>query len=168
MQQPSLTSVLVTIGVLVLIVLRNNRPRRMSVIALWIMPAILTALSLFVIWGTAMAMPAGIGAGIVACLIGLVAGIPLGYARGLHSDVRLGERPGTFVLHPSVIVMLIWVGAFGLRYALRLMIPNAGPLTFAATDGLLVFAVSSYIVANVMIFRKYQALRSAAAQGSPA
>jgi hypothetical protein len=156
-------TVIVVIVAVALIVLRNSRPRKMSVMRLWIAPAIFVLLTGFVLWTSLIAAPGNFWLGALASAIGIVAGIPLGFARGHHSDVRLGDKPGTIVLHPSLVVMLIWLAAFAVRYGLRSVLPNAGPAALAISDGFLLFAVSSIVTANVMIFRKYEALRVAQA-----
>jgi hypothetical protein len=61
-------------------------------------------------------------------------------------------------------VMLIWLGAFGIRYAIRIFLPTAGDLTLGVSDGLLVFALTSVIVARIVIFRKYLTLKNSAIQ----
>lgn len=159
--QPNVTTIVTVLIVLALFIFRNTRPRRMSIAQLWIMPAILVALTAFIVWATVVQEPQLLGLSLIAGIVGIVAGVPLGYARGHHSDVRLGERPGTIVLHPSVIVMVVWLVAFALRYAIKYFLPNAGPQALALSNGFLLFAAASIITANVMIFRKYEQLRAA-------
>ncbi len=161
--QPSLISVVTVLAALAIVVFRNARPRTISVARLWIVPAILVILSAFVVWASVAGPSVATWQSILACAIGVVAGIPLGYARGYHSDVRLGDRPRTMVLHPSLVVMLIWLAAFAVRFGLRAFLPGAGATALALSDGFLLFAVSSVVTANVVIFRKYEALANRAA-----
>ena len=152
-----------TLAVLALVVFRNSRPQKMTVGRFWISPALYVVITGVLMWATlAEPIPGLVVAGLIASAIGLVLGIPLGIARGHHSQVRLGETPGTFIVDPSIVVMLIWLGAFAVRFAVRMYLPNAGPFAIGATDGLIVFAIASVVTARVVIFRKYQALAAAA------
>jgi hypothetical protein len=150
-----------TVLILALVVYRNSRPQTMTAGRFWIFPGIVVVLTIWLMWVTLAAPVPGVAvAGAIASAIGLVLGIPLGIARGHHSKVRLGDRPGTFVIDPSMVVMAIWLGAFVARYAVRMYLPNAGPMALGATDGLLIFAIASVITSRVVIFRKYQELIS--------
>jgi hypothetical protein len=150
------------LAVVGLVVYRNSRPQKMTVGAFWIFPVLVVVLTGWLMWTTlAIHVPGVFLAGGIASIVGLALGIPLGIARGHHSNVRLGERPGTFVVDPSIVVMLIWLGAFALRFIVRMYLPTAGPGLLATTDGLVVFAVASLVTARIIIFRKYQALAAA-------
>ncbi len=152
------TNIVLTLMVLALVVYRNSRPQRMTVGRFWIFPGIVILMTAFLMYSTIATVPGVVMAGAIASLIGLALGIPLGIARGHHSQVRLGDTPGTFVVDPSIVVMVIWLGAFAVRFIVRMYVPNAGPLFLGVTDGLVVFAVASVVTARIVIFRKYQAL----------
>jgi hypothetical protein len=157
------TSVLLYLAVLGLIIYRQSRPQRMSVGRFWIFPVLVVVLTAWMMWATLAApIPGVVLAGSISALVGLILGIPLGIARGHHSQVRLCERPGVFFVDPSLIVSLIWLGAFVVRFIVRMYVPTAGPVALGLTDGLVVFAVTSVITARLIIFRKYQALAAAA------
>jgi len=157
---PTIGTLIFTLLILVLIVYRNSRPQKMTISRFWIMPVLIVFLTGYVIWATLAVGHGDLIAGVVAGLIGIALGIPLGLARGHHSKVRLGEQPGTLYVDPSLVVTLIWLGAFAVRYAVRTFIPTAGPVALGATDGLLLFAVTSVLVSRIVIFRKYEALRA--------
>ena len=161
MHQPGIASFVSVVLVLALVIYRNSRPRKMRVIQLWIFPLLLAIVTVFVAGAGMAAYPSQWWQFALAAAAGIAAGIPLGLARGHHSDVGLGERPGTVVIHPSTVVMFIWLAAFAVRYGMRFFMPQAGPSELALTDGLLLFAGSSIVVANLAIFRKYEALRLA-------
>jgi hypothetical protein len=157
------TNFVITLAILALVVFRMSRPQKMTVWRFWILPAIVVVATVLFMYATLANHVPGVALyGGIASLVGLVLGIPLGIARGHHSNVRLGDRPGTFVVDPSIVVMLIWLGAFVVRFVVRMYIPNAGPAELGMTDGLFVFAVTSVLVARFVIFRKYQALAAAA------
>jgi len=157
------TTIAVYLIALALVVYRNSRPQRMTAGRFWIFPLIVLVLTVLMMASTLATSIPGIALdGGIAAVIGLLLGIPLGVARGHHSQVRLGDTPGSFVVDPSIIVMLIWFGAFVLRFAVRMYMPNAGAPALAATDGLIVFAVTSVLTARVVIFRKYRRLAATA------
>jgi len=158
--QPNIGTLIFTLIVLALVVYRNSRPQKMTVSRFWILPVLIVFLTGFVIWSTLAVEHGDLIAGAIASLIGIALGIPLGLARGHHSKVRLGDQPGTLYVDPSLIVTLIWLGAFVLRYVVRTFIPTAGPIALGATDGVLLFAVTSVLVSRIVIFRKYEALRA--------
>ena len=155
---PSWISGLLVLGVVAAVVFRNMRPQKMTVSRFWIQPLILVVMTALVLWAGEQLTPPPIGLVVLSIAIGIAAGIPLGIARGHHSKVRPGEKPGTLYVDPSPIVMAIWLIAFALKYAVRFLLPQAGPGAAAATDGFIVFAVTSVLVARVVIFRKYETM----------
>ncbi len=161
MTHPTVATLVPTLLVLALVIYRTSRPQTMTAGRFWLWPGIVVVLTAWLMWVTLAAPVPGVAvAAGIASAIGLVLGVPLGIARGHHSQVRLGTRPGTFVIDPSIVVMLIWVGAFIARFAVRMYLPNAGSVALGATDGLIVFAIASVITSRIVIFRKYQALVS--------
>ncbi|MGR4064495.1 MAG: hypothetical protein ACLQPV_03515 [Vulcanimicrobiaceae bacterium] len=155
---PSWITGLLILGVVAALVFRNMRPQKMTVSRFWISPAILVALTATVLWAGEQLTPPPLGLVVLSIGIGVVAGIPLGIARGHHSNVRPGETAGTLYVDPSPVVMAIWLIAFAFKYAVRFLLPAAGPVAAAATDGFMVFAVTSVLVARVVIFRKYETM----------
>jgi ABC-type antimicrobial peptide transport system permease subunit len=142
------------------VIFRNSRSQKLTVSRFWILPLIVLALTALGLWSTVAVEHADLVATIVSVVIGIALGVPLGIARGHHSKVRLGETPGTLYVDPSLMVTLIWLAAFVLKYVVNTFLPNAGPIAVAATDGFLLFGVTSILVARLVIFRKYEALRA--------
>jgi hypothetical protein len=155
-----IASIVVIIIVLAVVILRNARTQKMTVSRFWILPVIILAVTVLGLWSSIAEEHADIVAAIIAAAIGIVLGIPLGIARGHHSKVRLGDAPGTLYVDPSLVVTLIWLAAFAIKYGLRAFLPDAGPIAVAASDGFLFFGVSSVLVARLVIFRKYETLRA--------
>ena len=62
---------------------------------------------------------------------------------------------------PSIVPLLIWLVAYGARFALRAFLPDAGVSALAATDGLLAFAVASVISSRYVIAQKFLRLQEA-------
>lgn len=152
-----------TIAIIALVIYRNSRPQVMNEVRFWIPVALVVFLTAFMFFGTAATAPAALMASGIAAVIGVVLGIPLGIARGHHSQVRLHDKDGHFIVDPSLVVMLIWLGAFAIRSGIKYFMPQAGEWTTGISDGLVVFAVTSVVTARIIIFRKYLALKSAPA-----
>lgn len=157
----SAANVLLLIVVAALVVFRNMRPQKMTVSRFWVFPIMMVALSGFVLWTSFQQSPHSGVATIIATVIGLIIGIPFGIARGHHSQVKLAEQPGVFYIQPSVVVMLVWLVAFIVKFGVRMYLPQAGPIGVAATDGFLFFAIVSVVVSRLMVFRKYEAMAAA-------
>jgi len=143
-----------------LVIYRNSRPQTMNEVRFWFPVVLVILLTAFMFFGTAEMTPGALMYALSASAAGVILGIPLGIARGHHSQVRLHEKDGHFIVDPSLVVMLIWLGALGARYAVRYFLPHAGNLTAGISDGLVVFAVTSVITSRIVIFRKYLALKA--------
>jgi hypothetical protein len=154
--------------VLVLVVVRMVRPQRISVTRLWVSPIILCAIAAFSIYATQQMNPAPPWEIALGLVVGALAGIPFGLLRGHHTDVQPTDRPGVMLLGSSWATGLIFAGAFGLRFAIRLAMPHRGSLSTVIGDALLGFAVAYVVTSYLAIFRKYEAEVAAAASGVPA
>lgn len=146
------------------IVFRNMRPQKLNMSRLWVLPGMLVLLSAFVIFGGTYAEYAnGLDAPpvwelILAVATGIVLGIPLGLARGHASKVRLSEQKGILIVDPSIVVMIIWLAAFAVKYGLKSILPNAGPGLIVVSDGFLAFAVASVVTVRYVLFQKFKEL----------
>lgn len=161
MSQQDLLRYLPIILVVILVIWRNSRPQTMNEVRFWIPVALLVFLTGFMFYGLMRVDPDAITYGLIASAVGIVLGIPFGIARGHHSQVRLADKQGHFIVDPSLVVLLIWLGAFAARFLVRFFLPTAGAVTLGVSDGLVVFAMTSVVVARVVIFRKYLALKAA-------
>lgn len=162
--QGSILNVITTIAVVALLVWRNSRPQKVTVARFWLAPALLVVITGFMVYSTFAVARDQLALAGVSLVVGALLGIPLGIVRGHHSAVRLTDQPGVFYIDPSLIVMMIWLAAFAVRFGLRFILPNAGTAALAVSDGFVVFAIASVLAARVMIFQKYQALRAQAAR----
>ncbi|MFN2449358.1 MAG: hypothetical protein ABR508_06130 [Candidatus Baltobacteraceae bacterium] len=166
---PFNVTVLIYAAVIGLFIYRMARPQRMSVVRLAIMPIFLVALTALSVWGGAAAasrlgaVPAPAWEVGAALLAGALAGIPLGWVRGRHSEVRATEKRGVIDVRSSPLIVLVWLVAFGLRALVRYLAPHSGPAASLAGDGVLAFAVSALIVSYVIIYQRYTALTAVAA-----
>ncbi|MBV9700413.1 MAG: hypothetical protein JO078_09845, partial [Candidatus Eremiobacteraeota bacterium] len=97
----------------------------------------------------------------VGLIAGGIIGIPFGVLRGRHTAVRPTDRRGVMYLGSSWVTLVIFVAAFGLRYAARALMPQRGSLSATIGDACLAFAIAFLVSSYVVIFRKYEATGSA-------
>src|SRR5579862_2356607 len=145
------------IVVLVILTVRFIRPQRISVTRMWVQPILLGFIAAWVIYASEIVNPAPAWEIVAGLLIGAIAGIPFGILRGKHTDVRPTEKPGVMYLGSSWVTMLIFLVAFGSRFAIRSLMPERGSLSAVIGDGLLAFAVAFVVTSYVVIYRKYEA-----------
>lgn len=160
-QPPLATTALIYLVVIALIVWRMARPQRMSVTRLWVMPIVLLAITGLSIWANAQAYVL-LGQApppnweIAAVLAGgAVLGVPLGFLRGRHSEVRPTERAGVMYVHSSPLIVMVWLAAFIARAAVRAMMPHSQAGALGA-DGALAFAMAALITSYYAIYVKYR------------
>jgi hypothetical protein len=144
--------------VVVVLAVRMLRPQRISVTRMWVSPIILCALTAWVIYANNLMNPAPPVEIAIGLIVGGIVGLPFGVLRGMHTDVQATQRPGVMQLGSSWVTLLIFAAAFGLRYAVRLMIPQRGSLSGTVGDGLLAFAIVFIAASYFVIFRKYEQL----------
>jgi hypothetical protein len=152
---PAWARLLPLIVVLVIVAVRFLRPQRISVARMWIQPIILCGLTAWVIYINEVLNPAAPPLIAFGLVIGAAAGIPFGLLRGKHTNVRPIDGPGVMYLGSSWVTIAIFLGAFGLRYAVRLMMPQRGELASIVGDGCLAFAIAFIVTSYVAIYRKY-------------
>lgn len=161
-QPPFATTALIYVVAVALLVWRMARPQRMSVLRLWIMPLFLLAVTVFSVWANryasalAGAMPPPDFEIVGVLAIGAALGIPLGFLRGRHSEVKPTQRPGVMYVHSSPAIVVIWLAAFVARAALRALLPHEQTGTALAGDGLLAFAMAALMTSYYAIYRKYR------------
>jgi hypothetical protein len=146
--------------IIVILIVRNVRPQKMNVTRLWLAPLVFVVITANVIFGS---LEARVSAPLVvgATLLGAALGTPLGLLRGRSTNVRKTKDPKVLIVEPSVVTLLIWVGALGLRFGLRHLFGGAGATALAAGDGLLVFAVASVVASRYVVYTKFKALHAA-------
>lgn len=140
---------------------RNMRTRRVTLGRMWLVPVLLCVVAVLTLLGNAPTEMRAPLATSLAVVVGLLAGMVLGLARGHTSRIRLGEQPGTLYMDPSPLLIGIWLASFASKFVLRATLPQIGIVGTALTDFFIVFATSSVVVARITIFRKYEALRAA-------
>ena len=141
-----------------ILALRLVRPQRITLTRMWVTPIVLCGMTAWVIYANNYLNPAPAWTIAVALIAGTAAGVPFGILRGLHTDVRPTDRRGVMYLGSSWVTVAIFAAAFGLRYTVRLLVPQRGSLTGAIGDALLAFAIAFIAASYAVIFRKYEAL----------
>lgn len=155
---PAWAQLLPIIIVVSLLAVRLIRPQKISVTRMWLTPIVFCGLTALAIYGNAVQNPAPpleIAAGLI---VGGLIGVPFGVLRGMHTDVRPTERRGVMYLGSSWVTAVIFLAAFGLRYAVRELMPMRGSLSAIIGDSLLGFALVFIAASYVIIFRKYEEL----------
>ena len=148
---------LIGIGVaLVIILLRNRRPRTLNVQRMWIAPLLVTALILFGLWGMSQApgmSHAAFGPGAWAILaVGLLLGAAAGWWRG--KTVTIEKTPdGVLKAQASplglILVVLLLVSRSALRPWLETHASDWHLDALAVQDAFLLFAVGIVVMQRV-------------------
>ncbi len=152
--QAQLYSALVTLVVLALIVRRTLGTQTVRVWALIAVPVLVLVVAGMVLAAT----PPKSALGVFIIVCGAIPGAALGYARGRHSKVSLGPRPGTLVVQGNVVLVAILVAAFAVRFVVRVTLGTGGTLGLALSDALVVFATASVAVARGMLYLAWRKL----------
>jgi|GEM_PF-1009194 len=164
--QPSVWNQLaIYIAIAAIVLFRYSRPMKMSMTRLFITPIVFLLMTVMAIWSSEQINPAPAIWIAAAVVIGLALGVPLGIAMSSHRIVRRTEKPHVMYVEPSWITAVIWIGAFILRAALRLLLPP-GMMATIVGDGLVVFGISAILASYWVIYRKFRALDEAPAQAT--
>jgi hypothetical protein len=124
-----------------LVILRNSRARSLKVERLWIMPVILIALTALTFVAQPLPRPSAIALEVAA----LIVGVALGWWRGRLTHITVNPDTHDLTSKASPIGMLLILGIFALRYALRSFGGEAAGMlhvsVFEITDALMLLAV---------------------------
>lgn len=157
-------NLLILAVVLALVLYRSSRPQRTSVTRMWVYAGILIAVAIVSLYGSVALFHPPIWEMAVAIVLGLVAGIPLGLLRGHHTQVTATDRHGVMQLGPSWQTALIYIAAFGARFAIRAEMSPTSAIGNVVSDGLLFFAISIIGATYYAVYQKYEALDHAPQQ----
>ena len=163
---PYWTSVvpLVAIG---LVILRNSRARRLRIETLWIMPVVILALVGLSFASQGVPTPMMLALDIAALLVGAA----LGWWRARFTHISVD--PGTHQLtsRASPIGMLVILGIFAIRYAVRLYAPEGasalGLPAIAIADALLIITVGLVCAQRLELALRATRLLAEARAGGP-
>jgi hypothetical protein len=145
-------------AVILVILYRVSRPQRISVTRMWIWAGMLMVLAAFVVYGSAVLFHPAAWEIVVAAVLGLAIGAPIGLLRGHHTQVSATERHGVMRLGASWTTALIYVAALGGRFAVRLVLPPTSAVGNVVSDGLIFFAIGIICATYYAVYRKYEQL----------
>jgi hypothetical protein len=157
-------NLLIFVIILALVLYRSSRPQRTTVTRMWIYAGILMVLGVLLLYGSMVLFHPPLWEIIAAIVIGLAAGIPLGLLRGHHTQVSTTDRHGVMQLGPSWQTALIYIAAFGARFAIRAALPPTSAIGNIVSDGLLFFAIGIIGATYYAVYQKYEALDHATPQ----
>lgn len=124
-----------------LVILRNSRARRLRVERLWIMPTVLLALTALTFAVQPLPRMGVVGFEAAA----LAVGVALGWWRGRLTHITVDQESHDLTSKASPVGMLLILGIFALRYALRSYGANAAGVLHVSvleiTDALMLLAV---------------------------
>ena len=154
----SAANIAIYVVVIALILYRVSRPQRISVTRMWIWVGMLMLLAAFAVYGSAVMFHPAPWEIVVSAVLGLVLGVPLGLLRGHHTQVSATARHGVMRLGASWITALIYLAAFGGRFAVRLVLPPTSAVGNVVSDGLIFFAIGIIGATYYAVYRKYEQL----------
>lgn len=145
---PSLMQQLIplAIGMAVLgvVVLRNSRGRRLRLEWMWVLPLLITLLTVGVLW---RGLSTGMHVGPVSALAwaaSLAAGCAIGWWRGSLMTITVDPETETLTSRASLVGLLLIGGVFLSRYALRIWLDahpgTLGMSAYIISDAFLLFA----------------------------
>ncbi|HTC31169.1 MAG TPA: hypothetical protein VK702_10600 [Candidatus Acidoferrum sp.] len=152
------TQLILYVVLIAWILFRVSRPQRISVTRMSIFVVLLMLLAAFAIYGSAVMFHPAAWEIVLAAVLGLVIGLPLGLLRGHHTQVSATERHGVMRMGASWITALIYLAAFGGRFVVRLLLPPTSAVGNVVSDGLIFFAIGIIGATYYAVYRKYEAL----------
>ncbi|NNM99520.1 MAG: DUF1453 family protein [Candidatus Eremiobacteraeota bacterium] len=154
---PALT-IVIYVAAFALVLFRMSRPQRISTARLWVAPSLLAFVGIWAIYAEQSLAPSPTWELVVAVLLGVALGVPLGFLRGAHTPVQATKDPGVMMLGSALVPALIYVTAFAARLILHLIFPLGSVIGAVVGDALLAFAVTFLAVSYFAIYRKFIAL----------
>lgn len=122
------TQSLIALAVAVLVVLRfarrELRERVVSEKTLWIRPALLAVMTVYLVWTTATIDPAGVGEMLLALAIGIVLGVVTGVLIVRNTRFAPADRPRAVRVQGNRTTFAVWVGALVVRLIARYALPH--------------------------------------------
>lgn len=166
-----LLPMVVGMGVLALVLWRRSRARQLRLGWMWVIPLLITLLCVGAIWrGLATGMQVGSIAA-TGWLVSLAAGCLIGWWRGSLMRISVDPETESLTSQASPIGLLLIVGVFLGRYALRLWLDaNPGALGVSAyiiADGFLLFAAGLVVTQRIEMWLRARRQLAIARAGGP-
>lgn len=152
---------------MVMVILRNSRARRLRIETLWIMPVVIVALIGLALSQEGTPSPLALGADLAAVVVGSL----IGWWRARFTHITIDPATHQLTSRASPIGMLIILGVFALRYALRLYVAEgaapAGVPVSVAADAILVMTVGLVCAQRLELALRASRLLAEARSASP-
>jgi hypothetical protein len=161
----SLISLLIVAFVVFRFAQRELKERVVKAGTLWIRPAVLLAITVWLIVLSVQLDPSGT----TEMLVALVAGIVLGAITGLlivtNTCFRAAGIPNAVRVQGSRITFAIWIGAFAIRFLARYLVPHgADPRTqLPLNAGTVALVATAFVVIAAAFYRAIAQYRGAPA-----
>ncbi|MHB8527946.1 MAG: DUF1453 domain-containing protein [Caulobacteraceae bacterium] len=154
--------------VVAIILLRNNRPRRLRIERLWIRPLLYVVLLATTL---AAAPPPATPGAVGPIVLALLVGATLGWQRGRLMRIDADPQTHELSVRTSPVGMILILGLVILRLGLRSLAANAslaGLSAALAADALLVMAVAMMIAQSGEMWLRARRLLARAKAAKPA
>jgi hypothetical protein len=166
---PSSYRFLIAIGVAVLIiVLRNSRPRKLNVERLWVYPAILVVM----LGGSLAAAPPPVTVVGISLLVGgFLIGAALGWQRGRFTRIEIDPATHALTARASPLGMVLILAVLGLKYGLADLVQAfpalVGVPVLAVGDGLIALTIAMMSVQRLEMWIRATRMLEEAKTGGP-
>ena len=126
----SVLGLLVTVFIVYRFARRELQVRTLRARTLWIRPAIMIALTAYLIVLSSEHYPLGDVEMLLSLAAGAVLGLIVGIAIVRNTHFEPAPVPGAVVVRGNRVTFMIWIGALALRLLARYLVPHGGdPLT---------------------------------------
>jgi len=170
-QNPIVTQSLVSLLVVAFVVFRFARrelkERVIKAGTLWIRPAVMLAITAWLIVLSVSLDPSGTTEMIVALIAGIVLGAVTGVLIVANTSFRAADIPNAVRAQGSRITFAIWIGAFVIRFLARYLVPHgADPRTqLPLNAGTVALVATAFIVIAFAFYRAIGRYRNVPAYG---
>jgi hypothetical protein len=164
------TQSLIALGVTVLVVFRFARrelvERVVGAHTLWIRPALLIVLTVYMVVLTVALDPHGIAEMVAALAIGIVLGGITGALIVRNTSFRAAERAGAVRVQGNRITFAVWIGALAIRLVARYALPGGGDprAQFPLNCGTVALVAVAFVVIAIAFYaaiRRYASVSPA-------
>jgi hypothetical protein len=138
--------------VVVRFLFRELRPRTIKMQSLWYRPGFLAVLTALVVWqGLRIGDPTNELA--ISIIVGIVAGIVVGWLVVASTSIQAGPRPGLLVLRGSWITAVIWIVALVARLGVRLLNGGytAASSSAVTTVGTVMMVTAAFVTFSLLV-----------------
>ena len=155
-QTAKLLPALIPLVIIALVLRRNLGPRKLQVERMWLFPVLLVVAIGSEIYATPPTTLVGVGALVVALLLGAVAG----WYRGRLTHITIDPMTHELTSQASVVGLVLIGVLFAVRYGLRFFLEAGsahaalGATAGVATDALLAFSVGMMCVTRLEMWMR--------------